>query len=110
MPYCKRKVKRSFPLQIFFLLQTKFLPVCFFSSSAFGFVKNLERAASQQQGEMGHLLEQLRGVKLQAEADKEDLKRATRAQKHRAEHSEDTARQLSTQLLDVVGEGGEKVD
>lgn len=59
---------------------------------------------------MGHLLEQLRGVKLQAEADKEDLKRATRAQKHRAEHSEDTARQLSTQLLDVVGEGGEKVD
>nr|XP_029503820.1 outer dense fiber protein 2-like isoform X1 [Oncorhynchus nerka] len=64
-------------------------------------MKNLERAASQQQGEMGHLLEQLRGLKLQAEADKEDLKRATRAQKHRAERSEDTAGQLSTQLLDV---------
>uniref|UniRef100_A0A673XA08 Outer dense fiber protein 2 n=1 Tax=Salmo trutta TaxID=8032 RepID=A0A673XA08_SALTR len=67
-------------------------------------IKNLERAASQQQGEMGQLLEQLRGMKLQAEADKEDLKRATRAQKHRAERSEDTARQLSTQLLDVMAE------
>uniref|UniRef100_A0A8C8D3N5 Outer dense fiber protein 2 n=1 Tax=Oncorhynchus tshawytscha TaxID=74940 RepID=A0A8C8D3N5_ONCTS len=67
-------------------------------------IKNLVRAASQQQGEMGHLLEQLRGLKLQAEADKEDLKRATQAQKHRAERSEDTAGQLSTQLLDVMAE------
>uniref|UniRef100_A0A8C7IV79 Outer dense fiber protein 2 n=1 Tax=Oncorhynchus kisutch TaxID=8019 RepID=A0A8C7IV79_ONCKI len=67
-------------------------------------IKNLEWAASQQQGEMGHLLEQLRGLKLQAEADKEDLKRATRAQKHRDERSEDTAGQLSTQLLDVMAE------
>ncbi|XP_029566041.1 outer dense fiber protein 2 [Salmo trutta] len=70
-------------------------------------IKNLERAASQQQGEMGQLLEQLRGMKLQAEADKEDLKRATRAQKHRAERSEDTARQLSTQLLDVENQMAE---
>ncbi|XP_055731239.1 outer dense fiber protein 2-like isoform X2 [Salvelinus fontinalis] len=70
-------------------------------------IKNLERAASQQQEEMGHLLEQLRGLKLQAEADKEDLKRATRAQKHRAERSEDTAGQLSTQLLDVKNQMAE---
>ncbi|CAB1332447.1 unnamed protein product, partial [Coregonus sp. 'balchen'] len=62
---------------------------------------NLERAANQQQGEMDHLLEQLRGLKLQAESDKEALKRATRAQKHRAERSEDTAGQLSAQLLDM---------
>ncbi|KAK6304978.1 hypothetical protein J4Q44_G00237580 [Coregonus suidteri] len=64
-------------------------------------IKNLERAANQQQGEMDHLLEQLRGLKLQAESDKEALKRATRAQKHRAERSEDTAGQLSAQLLDM---------
>ncbi|KAL0965143.1 hypothetical protein UPYG_G00277360, partial [Umbra pygmaea] len=64
-------------------------------------IKNLERAANQQQGEMDHMLEQLRGLKLQAEADKEALKRATRAQKHRAERSEDTAGQLSAQLLDM---------
>ncbi|XP_052381987.1 outer dense fiber protein 2-like [Oncorhynchus keta] len=70
-------------------------------------IKNLERVASQQQGEMGHLLEQLRSLKLQAEADKEDLKRATRAQKHRAELSEDTAGQLSTQLLDVENQMAE---
>ncbi|XP_041753528.1 outer dense fiber protein 2 isoform X3 [Coregonus clupeaformis] len=70
-------------------------------------IKNLERAASQQQGEMGHLLEQLRGLKLQAEADKEDLKRATRAQKHQAERSEDAAGQLATQLLDVENQMAE---
>ncbi|XP_029624570.1 outer dense fiber protein 2 isoform X4 [Salmo trutta] len=64
-------------------------------------IKNLERAANQQQGEMDHLLEQLRGLKLQAESDKEALKRATRAQKHRAERSEDTAGQLRAQLLDM---------
>ncbi|XP_070991346.1 outer dense fiber protein 2-like isoform X3 [Oncorhynchus clarkii lewisi] len=64
-------------------------------------IKNLERAANQQQGEMDHLLEQLRCLKLQAESNKEALKRATRAQKHRAERSEDTAGQLRAQLLDM---------
>uniref|UniRef100_A0A8C7J905 Outer dense fiber protein 2 n=1 Tax=Oncorhynchus kisutch TaxID=8019 RepID=A0A8C7J905_ONCKI len=67
-------------------------------------IKNLERAANQQQGEMDHLLEQLRGLKLQAESNKEALKRATRAQKHRAERSEDTAGQLRAQLLDMMVE------
>ncbi|XP_010903224.2 outer dense fiber protein 2 isoform X3 [Esox lucius] len=72
-------------------------------------IKNLERAANQQQGEMDHLLEQLRGLKLQAEADKEALKRATRAQKHRAERSEDTAGQLSAKLLDMENQMAEAI-
>ncbi|XP_055791713.1 outer dense fiber protein 2-like isoform X2 [Salvelinus fontinalis] len=70
-------------------------------------IKNLERAANQQQGEMDHLLEQLRGLKLQAESNKEALKRATRAQKHRAERSEDTAGQLRAQLLDMENQMAE---
>uniref|UniRef100_UPI003AB0E06D outer dense fiber protein 2 n=1 Tax=Centroberyx gerrardi TaxID=166262 RepID=UPI003AB0E06D len=64
-------------------------------------IKNLERAANQQKGEMEHLSEQLARLKQQAGADREALKRATRAQKHRAERSEDTAGQLGTQLLDM---------
>ncbi|XP_038821297.1 outer dense fiber protein 2-like isoform X2 [Salvelinus namaycush] len=70
-------------------------------------IKNLERAANQQQGEMDHLLEQLRGLKLQAESNKEALKRATRAQKHRAERSEDIAGQLRAQLLDMENQMAE---
>lgn len=47
-------------------------------------------------------MEQLMRLKQQAIADREALKRATRAQKQRAERSEDTAGQLSVQLLDMV--------
>ncbi|XP_022073662.1 outer dense fiber protein 2 isoform X2 [Acanthochromis polyacanthus] len=64
-------------------------------------IKNLERAANQQKAEMKHLKEQLMRLKHQATADREALKRATRAQKQRAERSEDTAGQLSIQLLDM---------
>lgn len=64
-------------------------------------IKNLERAANQQQGEMDHLLKQLKDLKQQADADKDALKRATRAQKQRAERCEDTAGQLSAQLLEM---------
>ncbi|XP_034073810.1 outer dense fiber protein 2 isoform X2 [Gymnodraco acuticeps] len=64
-------------------------------------IKNLERAASQQKVEMERLTEQLGGLRRQAGADREALKRATRAQKQRAERSEDTAGQLSVQLLDM---------
>ncbi|XP_071377274.1 outer dense fiber protein 2-like [Centroberyx affinis] len=64
-------------------------------------IKNLERAANQQKGEMEHLTEQLARLKQQAGSDREALKRATRAQKHRAERSEDTAGQLGAQLLDM---------
>ncbi|KAK5852444.1 hypothetical protein PBY51_023913 [Eleginops maclovinus] len=64
-------------------------------------IKNLERAASQQKVEMEYLTEQLGALRRQASADRDALKRATRAQKQRAERSEDTAGQLSVQLLDM---------
>ncbi|KAM8744482.1 outer dense fiber protein 2 [Acanthopagrus schlegelii] len=64
-------------------------------------IKNLERAANQQKAEVGHLTEQLVRLKQQASADREALKRATRAQKQRAERSEGTAGHLSVQLLDM---------
>ncbi|KAK1788395.1 hypothetical protein P4O66_016824, partial [Electrophorus voltai] len=64
-------------------------------------IRNLERAASQQQGELEHAQEQLRELKKRVEVDKEALKKATRAQKHRAERSEGTAGQLSAQLTEM---------
>ncbi|XP_034457405.1 outer dense fiber protein 2 [Hippoglossus hippoglossus] len=64
-------------------------------------MKNLERAADQQKAEMDHLKEQLTRQKEQACTDREALKRATRAQKQRAERGEDAAGQLSKQLLDM---------
>ncbi|XP_031735019.1 outer dense fiber protein 2 isoform X1 [Anarrhichthys ocellatus] len=64
-------------------------------------IKNLERAANQQKAEMERLKEQLVRLRQQAGADRDALKRATRAQKQRAERSEDTAGQLSVQLLDM---------
>ncbi|XP_042365171.1 outer dense fiber protein 2 [Plectropomus leopardus] len=64
-------------------------------------IKNLERAANQQKAEMEHLTQQLVRLQQQASVDREALKRATRAQKQRAERSEDTAGQLSVQLLDM---------
>ncbi|XP_037341328.2 outer dense fiber protein 2 isoform X2 [Pungitius pungitius] len=64
-------------------------------------IKNQEQAASQQKGVMEHLKEQLVRLKQQAGADREALKQATRAQKQRAQRSEDTAGQLSLQLLDL---------
>lgn len=65
-------------------------------------VQNLERSISQQQGEVDHLQDQLRDFRQQAEAEKEALKKATRAQKQRAQRSEDTVGQLSTQLMEIV--------
>ncbi|XP_039471611.1 outer dense fiber protein 2 isoform X7 [Oreochromis aureus] len=64
-------------------------------------IKNLEKAANRQKVEIKHLTEQLVTLKQQAGADREALKRAARAQKQRAERSEDTAGQLSIQLLDM---------
>ncbi|KAM6976076.1 outer dense fiber protein 2 isoform 1-T1 [Tautogolabrus adspersus] len=64
-------------------------------------IKNLERAANQQKAEMERLKEQLDRMKQQASSDREALKRATRAQKQRAERSEGTAGQLSVQLLNL---------
>uniref|UniRef100_A0A672M7K9 Outer dense fiber protein 2 n=1 Tax=Sinocyclocheilus grahami TaxID=75366 RepID=A0A672M7K9_SINGR len=64
-------------------------------------IRNLERSISQQQGEVEHLQNQLRDLRQQAEADKEALKKATRAQKQRTQRSEDTVGQLSAQLLEI---------
>lgn len=64
-------------------------------------IKNLEKAANQQKVEIKHLTDQLVTLKQQAGADREALKRAARAQKQRAERSEDTAGHLSIQLLDM---------
>ena len=60
---------------------------------------------------MDHLQTQLRELRERADGDKEALKRATRAQKHRAERSEDAAGQLSAQLMEIVSQqsrGGEE--
>lgn len=65
-------------------------------------VQNLEKAANRQKVEIKHLTDQLVTLKQQAGADREALKRAARAQKQRAECSEDTAGHLSIQLLDMV--------
>uniref|UniRef100_A0A8C2WYB1 Outer dense fiber protein 2 n=1 Tax=Cyclopterus lumpus TaxID=8103 RepID=A0A8C2WYB1_CYCLU len=73
-------------------------------------VKNLERAAHQQKVEVEHLKEQLARRRQQAGADREALKRAARSQKQRAERSEDTADQLSIQLLDTVLWPGHRAD
>ncbi|XP_059213980.1 outer dense fiber protein 2 [Centropristis striata] len=70
-------------------------------------LKNLERAANQQKAEMEHLTEQLVRLRQQASADREYLKRATQAQKQRAERSEDTAGQLSVQILEMEKQVGE---
>uniref|UniRef100_A0A3Q2CL95 Outer dense fiber protein 2 n=1 Tax=Cyprinodon variegatus TaxID=28743 RepID=A0A3Q2CL95_CYPVA len=67
-------------------------------------IKNLERAANQQRAEMDHVTEQLNRLKQEALEDREALKRATKAQKHRAARSEDAAGQLSVQLLQMVDE------
>ncbi|KAK1155892.1 outer dense fiber protein 2-like isoform X1 [Acipenser oxyrinchus oxyrinchus] len=63
-------------------------------------IRNVERTMAQQRGEMDHLQEQQKELKRRVEGDKEALKRATRAQKQRADRSEDTAGQLSAQLLE----------
>ncbi|XP_047425692.1 outer dense fiber protein 2 [Mugil cephalus] len=64
-------------------------------------IKNFERAANQQKAEMNHLTEQVMRLKQRASTDRDALKQATRAQKQRAERCEDTAGQLSIQLLDM---------
>ncbi|KAF3702450.1 Outer dense fiber protein 2 Cenexin Outer dense fiber of sperm tails protein 2 [Channa argus] len=64
-------------------------------------IKNLERTANQQKAEIDHLREQLTRLKQQAGDERQALKRATQAQKQRAEHSEGTADQLRIQMLDM---------
>ncbi|XP_041049408.1 outer dense fiber protein 2 isoform X3 [Carcharodon carcharias] len=63
-------------------------------------IRNFERTISQQKGEFDYLTEQLRQFQKKRDRDKEALKKATRAQKQRAERSEDTVELLNAQLID----------
>uniref|UniRef100_A0A4W3JG62 Outer dense fiber protein 2 n=1 Tax=Callorhinchus milii TaxID=7868 RepID=A0A4W3JG62_CALMI len=65
-------------------------------------IKNFERTIAHQKGEMDYLMEQLRLFQTKGDRDKEALKKATKAQKQRAERSEDTAEHLSVQLFEKV--------
>ncbi|XP_038637482.1 outer dense fiber protein 2 isoform X4 [Scyliorhinus canicula] len=63
-------------------------------------MRNFERTISQQKGELDYLTEQLRQFQMKGDRDKEALKKATRAQKQRAERSEDAVELLNGQLID----------
>lgn len=63
-------------------------------------IRNLERAAAQHKAEVDNIMEQLKELKSKGERDKEALKKAIRAQKERAERSEEYAEQLNVQLAE----------
>uniref|UniRef100_A0A4X1TUY5 Outer dense fiber protein 2 n=1 Tax=Sus scrofa TaxID=9823 RepID=A0A4X1TUY5_PIG len=62
--------------------------------------KNLERSGNQHKAEVEAIMEQLKELKQKGDRDKESLKKAIRAQKERAEKSEEYAEQLHVQLAD----------
>ncbi|XP_072310231.1 outer dense fiber protein 2 [Eucyclogobius newberryi] len=64
-------------------------------------IKNLECSGKEQKAEIIRSTEQLMRLKQQTVADKEALKRATKAQKQRAERCEDTLAQLQFQLQEM---------
>nr|XP_009484042.1 PREDICTED: outer dense fiber protein 2 isoform X4 [Pelecanus crispus] len=63
-------------------------------------IRNLERSEAQHKAEVEHIMEQLKDLKQKADRDKEALKKAMRAQKERAERSEEYAQQLTVQLAE----------
>ncbi|XP_069774933.1 outer dense fiber protein 2-like isoform X2 [Narcine bancroftii] len=63
-------------------------------------IRNFERTISQQKGQLDYLTEQLRLFQKKGDRDKEALKKATKAQKQRAERSEDAVELLNAQLVD----------
>ncbi|XP_025966578.2 outer dense fiber protein 2 isoform X1 [Dromaius novaehollandiae] len=63
-------------------------------------IRNLERNGAQHKVEVEHIMEQLKEVRQKADRDKEALKKAVRAQKDRAERSEEYAEQLNVQLAE----------
>lgn len=71
--------------------------VCFFLP-----LQNLERNEAQHKAEVELIKEQLKELRQKADHDKEALKKALRAQKERAERSEEYAEQLSVQLAEKV--------
>lgn len=72
-------------------------------------LQNLERSEAQHKAEVDSIMEQLKDLRQKGDRDKEALKKAVRAQKERAEQSEEYAEQLSAQLAEKVPEntGGE---
>ncbi|XP_012876721.1 PREDICTED: outer dense fiber protein 2 [Dipodomys ordii] len=62
--------------------------------------ENLERSGNQHKAEVEAIMEQLKELKQKGDRDKETLKKAIRAQKERAEKSEEYAEQLHVQLAD----------
>ncbi|KAM6316272.1 outer dense fiber protein 2 isoform 2-T2 [Podargus strigoides] len=63
-------------------------------------IRNLEHSEAQHKAEMEHVMEQLKEIRQKADRDKEALKNAIRAQKDRAERSEECAEQLTVQLAE----------
>ncbi|XP_068067440.1 outer dense fiber protein 2 isoform X1 [Anomalospiza imberbis] len=63
-------------------------------------MRNLEVSENQTKEEMDLLLEQLQDLKCKAESDKEALKKAVRAQKERAERSEEYVQKMTAQLAE----------
>ena len=72
------------------------------SSTVVPVSQNLERSGNQHKAEVEAIMEQLKELKQKGERDKESLKKAIRAQKERAEKSEEYAEQLHVQLADKV--------
>ncbi|XP_010155650.1 PREDICTED: outer dense fiber protein 2 isoform X2 [Eurypyga helias] len=63
-------------------------------------IRNLECSEAQHKAEVERVVEQLKELKQKADHDKEALKKAIRAQKERAERSEEYAKQLTVQLAE----------
>uniref|UniRef100_A0A8C5J6Z8 Outer dense fiber protein 2 n=1 Tax=Junco hyemalis TaxID=40217 RepID=A0A8C5J6Z8_JUNHY len=63
-------------------------------------LQNMEISENHTKGEMDCLLEQLQDLRCKAESDKEALKKAVRAQKERAERSEEYVQKLTAQLAE----------
>ncbi|XP_072015734.1 outer dense fiber protein 2-like isoform X2 [Amphiura filiformis] len=64
-------------------------------------IRKLENQVAQERIEVEHLQDLLQSAKEKAMADKDALKKATRAQKERATRSEDTVDKLNSQLVEV---------
>lgn len=65
-------------------------------------LQNLERSEAQHKAEVECIKDQLKELRQKADRDKDALKRALRAQKERAERSEECAGQLAVQLAEKV--------
>ncbi|XP_061208852.1 outer dense fiber protein 2 isoform X4 [Neopsephotus bourkii] len=63
-------------------------------------LRNLGRGEAQHKAEVERIMEQLKEVKQKADRDKGALKKALRAQKERAERSEEYVEQLTAQLTE----------